>query len=183
MDCNLPGSSVHGNFQIRILKWLATPFSRGSSQLRDQMESPIISNILPRRASLYRSQLEIMNYTCWTHLPLHIPHVPQVAWSAHPQSWRMCVCVLELGTEGLSAQLHKGLCSISGHRQIFFHSKWMILIWGHYGLVIHTREQPRWTTHDSTSHTSEVEKGSVALAQGSRFLTFSFPVLPTNSVV
>ena len=36
MDCNLPGSSVHGILQARILEWVAMPFSRGSSRLRDR---------------------------------------------------------------------------------------------------------------------------------------------------
>ena len=36
MDCSLPGSSVHGILQARILEWVAIPFSRGSSQLRDR---------------------------------------------------------------------------------------------------------------------------------------------------
>ena len=33
--CSPPGSSVHEIFQKRILEWVAIPFSRGSSQLRD----------------------------------------------------------------------------------------------------------------------------------------------------
>ena len=36
MDCSLPGSSVRGILQARILEWVAIPFSRGSSQPRDQ---------------------------------------------------------------------------------------------------------------------------------------------------
>ena len=36
MDCNRPGSSVHGILQARILEWVAMPFSRGSSQPKDQ---------------------------------------------------------------------------------------------------------------------------------------------------
>ena len=36
MDGGLPSSSIHGIFQARILEWIAIPFSRGSSQLRDQ---------------------------------------------------------------------------------------------------------------------------------------------------
>ena len=36
MDCSLPGSSVHGIFQARILEWVAIFFSRESSQPRDQ---------------------------------------------------------------------------------------------------------------------------------------------------
>jgi len=31
MDCSPSGSSVHGIFQARILKWVAIPFSRVSS--------------------------------------------------------------------------------------------------------------------------------------------------------
>ena len=33
--CSPPGSSVHGILQARTLEWVATPFSRGSSQPRD----------------------------------------------------------------------------------------------------------------------------------------------------
>ena len=35
MDCSLP---VHGILQARILEWVAIPFSRGSSWLRDQTQ-------------------------------------------------------------------------------------------------------------------------------------------------
>ena len=35
MDCSLPGSSVRGSLQARILEWAAIPFSRASSWLRD----------------------------------------------------------------------------------------------------------------------------------------------------
>ena len=37
MDCSPPGSSVRGILQARILEWVAMPFSRGSSQPRDQI--------------------------------------------------------------------------------------------------------------------------------------------------
>ena len=35
MDCDLPGSSVHGNLQARILEWVAISYSRGYSPPRD----------------------------------------------------------------------------------------------------------------------------------------------------
>ena len=38
MDHSLPGSSVHGISQARILEWVAISFSRGSSQSRDQTQ-------------------------------------------------------------------------------------------------------------------------------------------------
>ena len=31
MDCSLPGSSIHGIFQARVLEWVAISFSKGSS--------------------------------------------------------------------------------------------------------------------------------------------------------
>ena len=36
IDCSLSGSSVHGIFQARVLEWIATSFSRGSSPPRDR---------------------------------------------------------------------------------------------------------------------------------------------------
>ena len=36
VDCSLPDFSVHGILQARILKWIAIPFSRGTSQPRDR---------------------------------------------------------------------------------------------------------------------------------------------------
>ena len=36
VNCSLPGSSVHGILQARILEWVAVPSSRGSSWPRDQ---------------------------------------------------------------------------------------------------------------------------------------------------
>ena len=35
MDCSPPGSSAHGVFQARIVKWVAIPFSKGFSWPRD----------------------------------------------------------------------------------------------------------------------------------------------------
>ena len=46
VDCNPPGSSVHGILQARILEWVAISFSRGSSQPRDQTR---VSRIVGRR--------------------------------------------------------------------------------------------------------------------------------------
>ena len=38
MDCSLPGSSIHGIFQARVLEWVAISFSRGSSRPRDRTQ-------------------------------------------------------------------------------------------------------------------------------------------------
>ena len=43
MDQSLPGSSVHGIIQARILKWVAISYSWGSSQPKDRAQVSCIS--------------------------------------------------------------------------------------------------------------------------------------------
>ena len=45
MDCRPPGSSVHGILQARKLEWVTIPFSRGSSQLRDQTQYTSLTSV------------------------------------------------------------------------------------------------------------------------------------------
>ena len=68
MDCSLPGSSVHGIFQARILKWVAIPFSRESSQTRDWTHISYVSCI--------RGGFFIISAT-WEALTLFIVHWKQ----------------------------------------------------------------------------------------------------------
>ena len=57
MDCSLPGSSVHGIFQARLLEWVAISFFRGPSRPGDQTHITYIS-FLGRRL-LYLTTREI----------------------------------------------------------------------------------------------------------------------------
>ena len=41
--CDHMGYMVHGILQARILEWVAFPFSRGSSQPRDQTQDSCIA--------------------------------------------------------------------------------------------------------------------------------------------
>ena len=41
--CDLMDYTVHGILQTRILEWVAVPFSRGSSQTRDQTQVSLIT--------------------------------------------------------------------------------------------------------------------------------------------
>ena len=43
MDYNLPDSSVHGILQVRILQWIAVPFSRGPSWPRNGIQVSCIA--------------------------------------------------------------------------------------------------------------------------------------------
>ena len=53
MDCSLPGSSVHGIFQARVLEWVVISFSRGSSQPRDRTQ---VSCIACRRFTIWATR-------------------------------------------------------------------------------------------------------------------------------
>ena len=53
MDCSLPGSSVHGILQVRILEWVVISFSRGASQPRDWTW---VSCIAGRRFTLWATR-------------------------------------------------------------------------------------------------------------------------------
>ena len=53
MDCSLPGSSVHGIFQARVLEWVAISFSRRSSWPGDQTR---ISRIIGRRFTIWATR-------------------------------------------------------------------------------------------------------------------------------
>ena len=48
LGCSLPGSSVRGIFQARILKWAAISFFKGSSQTRDWTHVSCVSCIAGR---------------------------------------------------------------------------------------------------------------------------------------
>ena len=43
-DYNPPGSSVHRILQAKILEWVVFPFSKGSSQPRDQIQVSYIAD-------------------------------------------------------------------------------------------------------------------------------------------
>ena len=49
MDCSLPGSSIHGIFQARVLEWVAISFFRGSSRFRDRIQ---VSHIAGRHLTV-----------------------------------------------------------------------------------------------------------------------------------
>ena len=45
--------TVHGILQARILEWVAIPFSRGSSQPRDQTQVSLIAGRFPTDSQAY----------------------------------------------------------------------------------------------------------------------------------
>ena len=98
MDCSLPGSSIHGIFQARVLKCVAISFSRGSSRPRDWTQ---VSHITGRRfyiwaireaLALSKQPRNVTHSYCLVHLNLgsvqSLCHVRFVAtpWTAAHQA-------------------------------------------------------------------------------------------------
>ena len=106
MDCSLPGSSVHGISQARILEWVAMPSSRGSSWPRDPSrisyvscigswfftisaawEAPVFSQSGASNPRLKTMLLPIACITCRTPLLALLPEpAPQL-----PSPWKNCL--------------------------------------------------------------------------------------------
>ena len=61
MDCSLPGSSVHGMSQARILEWGAISFSRGSSRPKANNTSAIIPDSVFVLQSCHHLQEVLLN--------------------------------------------------------------------------------------------------------------------------
>ena len=84
MDCSLPGSSIHGIFQARILEWVSISFSRRSSRPRDWTQ---VSRIVCRRFTDWatREVLRSQVYAKTTVLPLaSLPVTPESSPSRAP---------------------------------------------------------------------------------------------------
>ena len=64
MDCSPPGSSVHGILQERILELVAMPFSRGSSQPRDQEDIRDAGSISGSGSSPREGNGNSLQYSC-----------------------------------------------------------------------------------------------------------------------
>ena len=62
-DCSLPGSSVHGVFQARVLEWVASSFSRGSSRPRDWTQ---VSHTVGRCFTIWATR-KLKCPTLWPH--------------------------------------------------------------------------------------------------------------------
>ena len=62
IDCSPPGSSVHGNFQARILEWVATSYSRDLSTLGinpASLASPALAGIFFTNSTTWRYWINI----------------------------------------------------------------------------------------------------------------------------
>ena len=74
MDCSLPGSSVHGIFQARLLEQAASSFSMGSSQPRDGTQ---VSRIADTHLTIWATReahFSLPVYRAYNGKPTRDPH-------------------------------------------------------------------------------------------------------------
>ena len=93
MDCSLPGSSVHGIFQARVLEWVAISFSRGSSRSRDRTCSSCIAGgiFITEASGLFRIYPPCWSVCCRKAGRVcgkfsNVPVLPGTV-SGHDQQW------------------------------------------------------------------------------------------------
>ena len=120
MDCSPPGSSVHGILQITVLEWVAIPFSRWSSQPRDQTQ---VSHIANRFFTIWATSLlniafelpiPTQNKICHLSLPkCAVPIVSSLGHLFNPPSLPISGFHVSLGFPNLSLHL------ITEHRKLF----------------------------------------------------------------
>ena len=107
MDCSLPGSSVHGIFQARVLEWVAISFSRRSSWPRDWTQ---VSRIVDRRFTVWATrelqglyglvnddfQEGLCQRGCSQTAAANPPSCPPRLESVPPVLWKSCNQILAL---------------------------------------------------------------------------------------
>ena len=96
MDCSLPGSSIHGIFQARVLEWVAIAFSGGSPNclhLDSDLGEPTGMGPINMRARKAYGDRPLVHPVCWPHChqqhgklatsgaaqELHLLHPPPLA--------------------------------------------------------------------------------------------------------
>ena len=65
MDCSLPGSSVHGIFQARVLEWGAIAFSRDGCILHKDAQIPAGSCLCAQVAISSRLGPQVSSSSIW----------------------------------------------------------------------------------------------------------------------
>ena len=68
MNYSLPGSSIHGIFQARVLEWVAISFSRRSSQPRDWTQ---VSRIVGRCFTVWATRVAYLQMATFIHMFLY----------------------------------------------------------------------------------------------------------------
>ena len=115
MDCGLPGFSIHGILQARILEWVTISFSRGSSRPKDRTW---VSRIGGRRFNLWATRkdpVRELDPKCCNYFKIWRSQIKNIFKKRGLAIWK---CMM---TYGYIAE-------------VILHCLWLIFIWysSHY---------------------------------------------------
>ena len=85
MDCSLPGSTIHGIFQARVLEWVAISFSRRSSWPRDWTRVSHMVGIVGRHFTVWATREDQKGNTGVNILPVpsHLLLAARMKYKTH----------------------------------------------------------------------------------------------------
>ena len=115
MDCSLPGSSIHGILQARVLEWGATAFS--------EQRLSILPKLILCLCMLSHVQLFVTSWSIACQAPLSMDRARQEYWSGFhsllqgifpTQGWSQPLCVSCIGRWVLYQFSHGGSQLILG---------------------------------------------------------------------
>ena len=122
MDSSPPGCSAHGILQARILEWVAIPFSRGSSQHRDQTRVSCVAGgfftIWATREAhrhIVGAQYKVSD---WLRLLLSSGRQNNAPKYVHILNLGICECIRCCGKEQVRLQIELRLISWSWNSEI-----------------------------------------------------------------
>ena len=151
MDCSPPCSSVHGNLQVRILEWVAIPFSWRSSWPRDWTWVSCIagefSNIwVPFRALPSEAQGKPLSDKNHVMISTDAEKAfDKFNIQAQACSWWSCQQVLLTGRHTLAPDTGHGACHLGVVSDV--HEVVLVMLgvikWSHHGLAFSCLQGPQ----------------------------------------
>ena len=126
IDCSLPGFSIHGIFQARILEWVAISFSRRSSQPRDWTW---VSRIVGRRFTIWATREFMKTYRWLTntwkdaqHHSLSKKCKSKLQWDItwHQSEWPSSKSLQTINT-GEDVEKRECSCTVGGNVNWYSH--------------------------------------------------------------
>ena len=154
MDCSLPGSSVHGILQARILEWVAISFSRGASWPRDRIlvsctTGKFFTDWVTRETLKWKS----LSDSLWPH-GLHSP------WNSLGQN-----------TGVGSSSLHQGIFQTQGSNPGLLHCRRILYQLSHKG----SPTTLEWAAYPFSSRSSQTRNWTrVSCIAGGFFTNWAF---------
>ena len=73
MDCSLPGSSIYGIFQARVLEWVAVAFSVKNLSVREfaEVHGYLESDVSAQLITMAQLSVQFSSFQSLSHVPMN----------------------------------------------------------------------------------------------------------------